>query len=57
MPNPGALKIRTLKNRADHFHGWRNNAENQIRFVWLGVDDLLKHLREGVAITSEAHFP
>lgn len=56
VPDPGAWKLRVLKSRTDNFHEWRNDVEQQLGSVWIGLNRLLKHLREAPKIVNERTF-
>ena len=45
-----------LKDRDDGFHEWREEFENQIGACWLGLDKLLKSLRDGTEISTKEQF-
>ena len=56
IPDPNNWGFKVLKGRDDNFHDWREEFENQIGACWMGLDNLLKVLRDGKEIRTDDEF-
>ena len=56
IPDPNNWGLQKLQGKDDGFHAWRESFESQVGSAWLGLDKLLKRLRESAYVTSQEQY-